>query len=387
MYEHVTKLAPGVLAVEDTMGQYGALSVWKNDVGKRRLLKRAPGCVAASPAHSTKFVQRRAPVGAASRAHAALDRLKHVLKFMTTNERRCAIAGLPPRARTALLAFMEATAATNAPRARPKRKTDSGNDWNGQFGKGTGVRTIHGIKGTRYVAQLRLASLRFYTLGQSSVEVASRYCTIFARFRSAVDSAGDDIWDSPTKFCLLFENMVKHHNVCEQDMGLSVFIYMRADEWIDRAQAITSPTLSLADAVALHGRLFRARAESWDSLRREWAPLLRCTKARGRVLSLTESEEIAEQAHRRHLKKRLAVAVSRVSQAVACRDQEERRTAKKWVRERGQRMTDDGTGKRRTLQEVRQLRAEKQRWLRRRDLSVAEMMRGPPSASSDAGGT
>lgn len=336
--------------------------------------------VVAHHAKPAKPVQRRASTGPSSRASAALERLRQVIKFTTMEERRGAIASLQPRVRSALISFMESTKTrTEALVGRKRRVECSNDDRPCKSVKGGDVRAISSVHGTRYIAQLGLEHLRMYTCGQHSAEVAARHQLVFACFRNAVESAGEKIWHDPTTFCLLFENTTRQHNTSEQDMGLSVFIYMRADQWIDRAQAITSPTLSLVDAVALHARLLRARATSWESLRREWAPLLRLTqKMRARMLSLAEAEEVAEQAHRRHVKRRLVFAVNKVEHALARDDEAGSKGAKKRTRERGMAAAKVAASKRRALRQDKQLRVEKWRWLRRPDLSMAEILRGPP---------
>lgn len=315
-----------------------------------------------------------------SRMAVALERLQQVLRFMTTEERRSSIAGLSPRMRAALLAFMEgAPARAGALPGRMRNAEGMDDEGHRKAFKGTDVRTIRSSHGVRYVAQLRIRHLRLYTTGQPCGEVASRHHMFLARFRNAVDSAGEAIWHEPTRFCSLFEDILRQHGISERDMGLSTFIYMRADQWIDRTKAITSPILSLPEAVALHARLLRARATSWDSLRKEWAQLLcRTQKTRARRLSLVEAEDIAEQAHRRHVRRRMAVAVGRVEVALASQDKENNIEAKRRARAQGVAPTEVVASKRRDLRQIKQARAEKWRWLCRSDLSAAEILQGPP---------
>merc|ERR1712039_1041825 len=140
----------------------------------------------------------------------ALERLQQVLRFMTTEERRSSIASLSPRIRAALLAFMEGTPArAGALTGRIRSAEGMDDEWQRKAFKGTEVRTIRSNHGVRYMAQLRLRYLRLYTTGQPRAEVASRYHMFFVRFRNAVDSAGESIWHEPTRFCSLFEDILR----------------------------------------------------------------------------------------------------------------------------------------------------------------------------------
>lgn len=317
-----------------------------------------------------RLTQHRGRIGHALRT--SLERLGSVLKFMTVQERQEAIGNLLPRVRTALLTFMEHPQRGTESLAAQKRKLEHKNLRNRSL-KGTDVRTICTKHGTNYIAQLRLEHLRFYTFAQPSMEVANQQRMIFAHFRNAVESIGKAIWHDPARFCSLFENTLRQHMTSEQDMGLSVFIYMRADQWIDRTQAITSPTLSLFHAVQLHAKLLHALATSWESLRKEWVPLLRCTRrTRTMMLSSIEAEEIAEQAHQRHVKRRLALATERAVRALARMDKADGTNLKQ--ARQCDRAIKDRASKLKLVRKDRQLRAERWRWLCRRDLTTAEIL-------------
>lgn len=332
------------------------------------------------PVGGMRPVQERVQIGLDSRTCAGLERLRRVLKFMTAEERRSAILSLPPRIRTALLAFMEHVQTTQEAHADRKRQADSMNgDENRKALKGTDVRTIQTVHGTRHVAQLRFEHLRLYTCGQPSAELAARHRMIFAHFRNAVETVGKAIWDDPTRFCLLFEDILKQHNTSKEDMGLGVLIYMRADQWIDRAQAITSPRLPLADAVVLHAKLVRACATSWEDLRREWAPLLCRTQQqrRARRLSLAQAEEVAEQAHRRHAKKRLCLAVARLERCLSHLDKANIAKAKRRARERSRAAAKKTADARRAQTRARQSRMEKWGRLSRSGFTLRQIPQGP----------
>merc|ERR1712039_518707 len=95
---------------------------------------------------------------------------------------------------------------------------------------------------------------------------------------------------------------------------------MRADEWICRPATITSPVMTLKDAVAMHMKLCAARQTSWQKLRAEWVLLMRQTQhARVRKLSQQEAMEYADLCHHELLKRRLKQAVASTVRVLRCR--------------------------------------------------------------------
>merc|ERR1712129_326248 len=111
-------------------------------------------------------------------------------------------------------------------------------------------------------------------------------------------------------------------------------------------------------------------------------PLLRCTqKARKRALTLAEAEQISELAHQRHVRRRLATAVQRVEKAIAHREAVHvgsRKRAWNCGKSTAAAAAADRASKRRASMQDQQLRADKWRWLKRPDLTTAELLRGPP---------
>lgn len=311
---------PGPLCIGGVRDVPTQRSEMKTNASNKQAICHLPG------GHRHKFAKttpHRAglPASLSTRCVAALERLQVVLTHLTTDERRAAIAGLPLRVRQFLLLLMEAQRGA-APRGAgtttvPVRPEVIVNRRSSAHTGGLDVRAVHGVHGTRYIAQLRIRSLRFYTGGQATAEAAEPHRRLLAALRDGVAAAGTIAWKDPEVFRLIFDSTLRQHNICEQELGLGAFVYMRADQWIDRAQAITSPRMGLTQAVALHARLVQAQAKSWEQLRREWVPLLRQTqKARAKALSVVEAEGIAEQAHRRHVKHRLRHAVQRVENAL-----------------------------------------------------------------------
>merc|ERR1712018_117621 len=88
-----------------------------------------------------------------------------------------------------------------------------------------------------------------------------------------------------------------NNGTSEHKLGLSVFVCMRADRWIDRSKTINSPVMALADAVAVHLQLLQAEETSWECLRAAWVALmLRTRHAQAKRLSMADAEAVAENA-------------------------------------------------------------------------------------------
>lgn len=234
-----------------------------------------------------------------------LQRLRLILQSMTKDQRRAAILGMDPNVRLALLAFMD-TRQQKTVTLKPMResnivrKTDVKNI---SFFRGTDVRTIKRLRVTKYQAQLRMQSLRVYACPQANIETAIRHQMIFAQIREEIDGAGEKVWLSPDHFCSIFKSVLINNGTSENKLGLSVFVCMRADKWIDRSKTINSPVVTLADAVAIHSQLLQAQETSWESLRAEWVALmLRTRQAQAKRLSVADAEAVADNARHGLLK-------------------------------------------------------------------------------------
>merc|ERR1712151_1371293 len=97
------------------------------------------------------------------------------------------------------------------------------------------------------------------------------------------------------------------------EFGVSVYVEMRAPEWVANSHRITSPVVPLEQAVALRSRLLRARSTSWELLHAEWVELLQG----GRISrSLEEAESHVRQARRGFLEQQLPHAVKNAERAL-----------------------------------------------------------------------
>jgi len=321
------------------------------------------------------------PCAEALRVDATLGRLRAVLQAMTPDQRRCSIERMALPVRAALFAFMKGarTAAVGAP---PREETAPAASPRPSMAGAANVRTTRTARGVAHQAQLRIGHLRMYARAQAEPDVALKHLAALAQVRRDVVAAGEDIWEQPARFCSIFAEALREHGTSEDTLGLGVFVYMRADEWIDRSRTITTPVMKLPHALEMHSRLLRARRTSWASLRAEWAPLLRCTQlAQKQGVSLVEAEAMAESARRGLLERQCKQAVCSVERAMA---RKRGRAAKMFrecmaTRRRAVKALAAEAAKEQKLeQKRRELKLARWQWLRRADLTMAEMLDGPP---------
>lgn len=266
--------------------------------------------------HSQEVPQEKKALATASSTVPAvnnfLERLRVILQSMTKDLRHAAIMGMDPCVRSALLAFM------GTPQQQPvtmhsmsKRKTVRKKCANNtSFSRGTDVRSIKRLHVVRYQAQLRMQYLRVYACPQADIEIAIKHQIIFTQIRQEIDGAGEGIWKNPDQFCRIFNNVLMNKGTSERKLGLSVFVCMRADRWIDRSKTINSPVMALADAVAVHLQLLQAEETSWECLRAAWVALmLRTRHAQAKRLSMADAEAVAENARQGLLQCQFAKAL------------------------------------------------------------------------------
>mmetsp|Transcript_121884 Transcript_121884/g.339842 ORF Transcript_121884/g.339842 Transcript_121884/m.339842 type:complete len:417 (-) Transcript_121884:130-1380(-) len=344
-----------------------------------------------SSAHQVQIDAREVPHSAPKRfldgadallVNGAAEKLRAVLQSMNVDQRRVALESLPLQVRAALLAFMKSAREVPTPALRPAHPGAAVREARSSMAGDANVRAIENVHGTAYQAQMRIGHLRVYTPAQPRLEAAMEHQEVLEHLRRAALSAGEEIWGQPARFCRLCSEVMEERGTSEERLGLGAFVYMRADEWIDRSRVITTPVLKLADALAVHSRLLRARQTSWASLRAEWASLLCRTRlARKRGLSLAEAEATAERARRGLLERQLRQAARALERALV-RKQRSTTTALKKC-ERAHRKAVKGLATQAAQERVaakhrQQLRDARWRWLCRADLTTAEMLRGPP---------
>jgi curved DNA-binding protein CbpA len=322
------------------------------------------------------------PQRSAQDENGTLELMRATLQDLSAAQRRTEIAHMPVRIRSELLAFMSRQRSPDLSSQAHKKKTKRkppGNTQHGACSRGTDVRTIKHAQKTSYQAQLRIRHLRMYTRSQAKIETALSHQMVLIQVRQEMDAAGEQIWSDSRKFCSLFMSVLRDSSTSIEELGLSVFIYMRADEWIGRCAAITSPVMPLEEALAIHSRLVVARRTSWAQLRAEWVLLMRQTQhARLYQLSQENAEVVADKARVGFLQGRLKKAVRVVERAITLRGQAEQKArAQCHMRSAKEKVVAAAARRQAMVRQQREWAARRQ-WYRRADLTMEEIMQGPP---------
>jgi hypothetical protein len=173
-------------------------------------------------------------------------------------------------------------------------------------------------------AQLDIEHLRFYTRW-TSMEVAVEQQLILARVRDRLgEASGNDatFWDTPRNIYQVFESVLAEHQMSMKEFDVSVYVEIRAPQWVANCHRITSPVLPLEDAVALRTRLLSARSTSWEHLRIEWIALLQGGR---HARSLEEAEFHVYQARCCFLEQQFSHAVQSIERALDCQERAEKK--------------------------------------------------------------
>jgi curved DNA-binding protein CbpA len=313
-------------------------------------------------------------------ASCAMNQLQIAMQGLPAAHRKAAISRMAPSMRRELLQYMSNEKASAPCSKLPKVKPPLARRVRGQdsFTRGTDIRTLKFVHKTAYQVQLRIRHMRMYTKAQDSIDTAIQHQMALVEARHALISIGESIWDFPQKFTNIFTSNLKRFGICIEDLGLSVFISMKADDYICRPATITSPVLTLTEAVVVHSRLLKARKTSWDSLRAEWIPLMHQTqRSRMRKLSLAKVEAIVDAAHLKLLHRHFRQAVLACERALKLRQKDNIRTAK--LQAKAQRLAQKVKARsmrKQIVQKRHQWAACRRRF--RADLTMDEIMQGSP---------
>merc|ERR1719310_765600 len=110
------------------------------------------------------------------------------------------------------------------------------------------------------------------------------------------------VWDKPEELNQLCREVLLKNGTSEEELGLSVYIRLRAPQWLGTCGDIASPVMALGDALRLQSRLLRAKHTSWKALRAEWVALMRSERrVRIKMRSLEEAQAIADTARQKYV--------------------------------------------------------------------------------------
>lgn len=316
------------------------------------------------------------------RLRGALERLHVVLQGVAPQSRLAAIQSMCPRLRACLTEFIinsrkqpghfqAAAGAANGPRSRGA-STSARTTPKGIVARPTG----------HYKACMDIMALRIYTRWTADLNEARRFREVLLQLRSRlrqVLECDSSIWYRAEDAYCTCKTALRASGVSEGELGLGVIVSLRACRWLG-ARQVVSPSQSLQQALDTQARLLCARNTSWDAFRAEWVrmmPAKRCGVVA--QLSLSQAEAIADDARQRTAEARISSAISAATRALARtaygkarKLQASDKFAVLQTRAAAKTRTNVAAQKRKRDQDRRQ-------WVRRRDLTMEEIMRGPPA--------
>lgn len=264
-------------------------------------------------------------IAASSRTELVLERLRALLQQAERKQRADFLATFPIRLQKALVDFMERSPEERTPREEAAHLEHSSANAEAAAPRKSSVGSTRLVSnGTRTTARLDIEHLRIYTRG-AELETAIEHQIVLEYVRNRLSVAGEadaELWSKDMNICQIVEDALLKHKTSVNKLGLSVYVEMRAPEWLGNSPHITSPVVPLAEAIALRKQLLNARAQSWELLRAVWIDLLQGGK-HGRTLE--DSEARADAARRSFLDQQLRHAVADAERVL---EQQDRVSAK-----------------------------------------------------------
>lgn len=312
---------------------------------------------------------------------------------MKADQRRTALHTLPSHVQAALVLFMETMQNTTAadlvtlePASDPVPSVTKSSAVSGIAATTDNM----GNASSTYKAHVHIKALRFYTHGHDEYKLILDQQMILVQMRQVLSAASLEnpwLWEEPEKVRQICLTVFEANGTSEDDMGLSAFIYLRAGHWLPQNCTITSPVMPLAEVLQLHCRLLRARRTSWQALRAEWVQLMQCKRhPKAKRKSLVEAETIADAARASALKIQLERAAACACRALHLEELQNSRRHRVLVQRQLREARRVSQAKNRAAVVERQaMKAreeawkKRQRWSRRSDLTIDDIMQGSPS--------
>lgn len=336
------------------------------------------------PAHGAATCEHPSAKEVQRKTWSSFEHLRKALQDLTAIQRKQELANMTRQMRNQLLLHMS----TNTqPQATQDRKCQNIRNPAAKTGdsqsRGTDVRTLRHIHNTSYQAQLRLQHLRFYTRAVPDINTALSYQMVLVQFRQQVEAAGADIWADPQRFSAALSDVLGNAELTHEELSLSVFIFMRADEWIGRFATITSPVMPLPSAVAAHAKLQAAHTSSWEELKAEWVPLMLQTQnAYIHQMTKQQAEAFADKARRSQIQQQIKVALAAAERALRqhqCAQAKMSRLQQQLQKRVKKNRAAAQAELKRALRKQDGIRAARHRWFCRSDVTMEEILKGPPS--------
>jgi len=326
-------------------------------------------------------------------------RLQNVLQSFDVAQRREAMSSMEPRIQRALLVHMQTHKNVKLSGRRPMSNhdrppssgsrglpgTNSGRINAGSAPTKSGVSGIHKM-GRLYRASIAVANMEMYSRMRTRLATAIDDHVILAQVQEIImlnidsKSSKSQQLDENVLVLRLCQRCLEENGVSEEEMQLRAKVRLRVGKWMGPLR-ISSPAMSLEEALAMRSKLLRSRQLSWQSFRIECVSVFqRMRRFHGIKIWRTseEAEALADKAWARAASNRRVAEVARdrllaraLHGVVAVLDLEEHREAK-------ERKRLHAVDTKRAQAEQRWFREELHKWARRRDVTMAEMTRGPP---------
>jgi hypothetical protein len=234
--------------------------------------------------------------------------------------------------------------------------------------------------GQLYRASVSMANLEVYSGLHARVERAIEDHVVLSQVREVVLTAMA-LRKNDNQVLEMVRDCLADFTTSEDAIQLSAKVRIRASEWIGAAR-ISSPTMSFPNAIRLRSRLLQAKRSSWQEFRAECVSLLQREKTfqgRARKRTLHEAEAFTDRAwtsaklKRDWMDARRSNLLRQLVRSIKAKlDVEADRAFKAKVRKRW-------NAKKKVKTALHKAREELRRWHRRSDLTMEEIIRGPPA--------
>jgi hypothetical protein len=302
--------------------------------------------------------------------------------------RQISIQRLSPRLRVVLTDFMKSGKASSL--SHPKNNCDDMESKQVQTRSsakrlnpfGCMISNATGNQNPMYKAHVHMKALRFYTHGQTNLKVALHRQMILVQLRQALIAASKTnlcFWEDARAAHQICSEVLLANNTSETEMGLSSYVYLRAGHLLIQSCTIISPVMPLGETLQWHCRLLRARRKSWQALRAEWVELMQSSRQPpARRRTLIDAEAIADEARAHALKTQFTRAVSKLAKAVEV-DEKLSSTQHRMMAYRLRKEQQKLASARKSHEKERRERFKlRRKWLKRSDLTMGDIMQGPP---------
>lgn len=252
----------------------------------------------------------------------ALERLRRTLQRLESSERQSAITGMRPKARAALLNFMESASkldsAKTLARPEPEHSAETAGELDGdcspmlasptrsssrlrslkrRSGR-LGIQQSHSMQRPLFRATLMFSNLKFWTRFQGDMGLALEHHILLVQIRQAALAGCGEGGPTDDRIHDACTSVLEKAGTTAQGLGLRVQVELNVGHRPHR-QYVGSPVVSLEDALAWRTRLLSARRLGWPSFRTVWSELLQHPSfVRRRPLSEAEANAFVDRRYR-----------------------------------------------------------------------------------------